>query len=132
MLSPSAAPRWKITTSRLLRMPGSAAPKAARVRKLGSAVVPTTASAPLRKKIRRVMDIRNGSWLLAPGSWLRVKSQKLRASQLSSLKLRRPQYQSRNRRHIGRTLGIIQSPLADRGVFQLLANGIVRLPGKIA
>src|ERR1017187_4275813 len=59
MFRPSAAPRWKITTRRLLRMPGSAAPNAARVRKLGSAVVPTTAIAPLRRKMRLVMDMEN-------------------------------------------------------------------------
>jgi len=47
--------------------PGSAAPKAARVRKLGSAVVPTTASAPLRRKMRRVDG--HKTLLLAVSSW---------------------------------------------------------------
>ena len=36
MFKPSAAPRWKITTSRLLRMPACAAPNAARVRNDGN------------------------------------------------------------------------------------------------
>ena len=38
-------------------LPGSTAPKAARVRKLGIAVVPTTARALLRRNTRRVMDM---------------------------------------------------------------------------
>ncbi len=42
---------------------GSTAPNAARVRKLGTAAVPTTASALLRRNMRRVMDMKNGSWL---------------------------------------------------------------------
>jgi hypothetical protein len=37
------------------------------VRKLGTAAVPTTASVLLRRKMRRVMDIRR---LLALSSWL--------------------------------------------------------------
>jgi len=41
----------------------------------GSAVVPTTASAPLRRKMRRVMDIKHCSWPLALGFWLMAKSQ---------------------------------------------------------
>src|SRR5258708_32044213 len=58
-----------MTTSRLVRPPFSTAPKAARVRKLGTAAVPTTASALLRRKMRRVMDMRTapGFWLLALG-----------------------------------------------------------------
>src|SRR5580704_19764005 len=47
-----------MTTRRLVGAPTSTAPKAARVRKLGTAAVPTTASVLLRRKMRRVMDIR--------------------------------------------------------------------------
>jgi hypothetical protein len=57
MLSPSAAPRWKITTSRLLLALGLTAPHAARVRKEGIAAVPTTAIAPLFINARRVMPM---------------------------------------------------------------------------
>src|SRR5882762_7955758 len=49
--------------------PGSAAPKAARVRKLGSAVVPTTASAPLRRKMRLVIGM-GTSFRLSAFRWL--------------------------------------------------------------
>src|SRR5271166_5874285 len=84
MFKPSAAPRWKITTRRLLRVPGSAAPMAARARKVGTAAVPTTARALLRRKTRRVMDIKR-----TPSS-----------QQLSPLKLRRTQQQPRNRAYI--------------------------------
>jgi hypothetical protein len=54
-----------MTTRRLLRVPASTAPKAARVRKLGTAAVPTTASALLRRKMRRVMDMVNLGYQLS-------------------------------------------------------------------
>src|SRR5215469_15267306 len=53
-----------MTTRRLVRAPFSMAPNAARVRKLGTAPVPTTARALLRRNTRRVIDI-NRSLLLA-------------------------------------------------------------------
>ena len=75
MLRPSAAPRWKITTSRLLVVPGLTAPHAARVRKDGIAAVPTIAIAPPFMNARRVMLMLYASltldpWVLAFGSWL--------------------------------------------------------------
>src|SRR5579872_5889342 len=70
MFRPSAAPRWKMTTRRLLPIPASTAPNAARVRKLGTAAVPTTASALLRRKMRRVIDMVTRSWPLALSFWL--------------------------------------------------------------
>src|SRR6516165_274250 len=55
MLSPSAAPRWKITTSRLPVVLDSVVPNAARVRNDGMAAVPTTAIAPPLRNVRLVM-----------------------------------------------------------------------------
>src|ERR1700721_568354 len=115
IFSPSAAPRWEITTRRLVRRPGSTAPNAARVRKLGSAVVPTTANAPLRRKMRRVIDIKSNLNL-----------------QLSSLKLRRPENQSLNRSYIWGTLRIVQLALADLRIVQLFADRVVRLLRNVA
>ena len=55
MFSPSAAPRWNSTTRRLRLVPSM--PQTVRVRKLGMAVVATSASAPFFRKTLRVMDI---------------------------------------------------------------------------
>src|SRR5271169_724134 len=63
---------------------------AARARKVGTAAVPTTARALLRRKTRRVMDIKR-----TPSS-----------QQLSPLKLRRTQQQPRNRANVGRTCSV--------------------------
>src|SRR5262249_11238269 len=46
MFRPSAAPRWKSTTRRFLPVRGAVDPYTARVRKLGTAAVPTRATAP--------------------------------------------------------------------------------------
>ena len=56
MFRPSAAPRWKSTTSRFLPAAVSAA-KAARRRNPGTAVVATMARAPFFRNTRRVMLI---------------------------------------------------------------------------
>ena len=72
MFNPSAAPRWKITISRFA--PGAAVSAAytARVRKLGTTLVPTMANAPFFKKTLRVIDmvLLLGLLLLAIGLWL--------------------------------------------------------------
>ena len=57
MLSPSAAPRWNSTTRRLRRVPLVSTPQTVRSKKLGIAVVATSASAPFFRKILRVIDI---------------------------------------------------------------------------
>src|SRR5690242_9305658 len=59
-----------MTMRRFVRVPGSWAPNAARRRKAGIAAVPTTVSALLRRKMRRVFMEHLCSWLLALGSWL--------------------------------------------------------------
>src|SRR5215469_18651177 len=80
----------------------SMAPKAARVRKPGTAAVATTTSALLRTKTRRVMDINDDPVL---SSQFPVTSYELRAktyrpglnnNRSPSLKLRRTQQQARN------------------------------------
>src|SRR5689334_1514309 len=106
MLSPSAAPRWKITTSRLLRVPLSVAPNAARVRKLGIVAVPTTASALLRRKTRRVMDIETS---------------------LPSLELRRTKQQTLDHGSVGCVRSVIQLALCNGRILQACCNRVVRL-----
>src|SRR5579859_453640 len=105
MLSPSAAPRWKMTTRRLLRVP-STAPNAARVRKLGTAAVPTTARALLRRNTRRVMDMMNlSSPLKLQLSAVCFQPAKLKAGSQglsSSLKFGRTQQQAGDGVGIGR------------------------------
>src|SRR5579875_1853069 len=58
MLRPSAAPRWKMTTSFLpWDRAEASSPKRVRVRNAGTAEAPTTAIAPFFMNIRRVIGI---------------------------------------------------------------------------
>src|SRR5581483_9181527 len=77
MFRPSAAPRWKITTRRFLPLGLPSAAYTARARKLGMAVVPTTAIAPCFRKTRRVRDMVDS--LSAIGSRLSAFSSPVRA-----------------------------------------------------
>src|SRR5215472_16063457 len=106
MLRPSAAPRWKSTTRRLFVEPGSAAPYAARARKPGSAVVPTTARALLRRNTRRVMAM---------------------VELLASLKLRGTEDQAGDHGHVGRARRIVELALRDLRVVKAADDRIVSL-----
>src|SRR6185312_2588441 len=76
MLSPSAAPRWKIATRTFLRPPCCSAAKAARWSQSGAEPVPAIAIAELRRKILRETFIH----------------------QLPALKIRRPERKPGNHR----------------------------------
>src|SRR5262245_19618897 len=120
MLRPSAAPRWKMTTRRLLLIPTPLAANAARVRKLGAAAVPATTRAPLRRNIRRVIDIKN-SWLrrfcpMASSQRPTPEGQRPTTKDrrpLPSLELRRTQQQPGNHLQVRRVDGIIRLMLAN-------------------
>src|ERR1700679_334696 len=72
MLRPSAAPRWKTTTRRFL---GAAAVCAitVRTRKFGIAVVPARARAPLWRKKRRLICMRE-SLLIGVGTLANLRA----------------------------------------------------------
>src|SRR5438270_11721920 len=57
MFRPSAAPRWNNTTKRFFPVPATVDPYTARVRKLGTAAVPTKAIAPPFRNALRVIAI---------------------------------------------------------------------------
>src|ERR1035437_8375807 len=105
MFSPSAAPRWKITTSRRCGCAASAI-IAARARNPGPAAMPTTLMAPPFKKTRRVIPI---AYLLTP------------------LKFRRAQNQSSHRALGYRLRRIVQLAPRHQGIAQLFGNRFVLL-----
>src|SRR5882762_789078 len=140
MFNPSAAPRWKITTRRLALPPGSMEPQAARVRKLGMAAVPTTASALLRRNTRRVMDMTTPV-LSSRFSVLPTQRREARPtgsprmpdrSRLPPLKLRGPQNQPGDHAHIGGRRRLVRFARSRLRVLQLLRDRVVGLPGNIS
>src|SRR5580658_110533 len=82
------------------------APNAARVRKPGTAAVPTTASPLLRRKMRRVMDITEYSVETQIATSLSAAARDvasyLSTQPLSLLKFWRTQQQSRHHAHVRR------------------------------
>src|SRR5437899_10056676 len=110
MLRPSAAPRWNKTTMRFLPVLLTSA-KAARVKKLGMAVVPTTASALFFRNTRRVSAIA-----------------------LSPLKFRRTQDQASDHAElsVAQLCWVLDVALVQRGVVELFADGVARLLRDVA